>query len=51
MTCQQALKAPIKVLKDNKEETNMSSKVRNPATQVFSSAALMSVSKAGGSFL
>lgn len=51
MVCEQALKAPIDVLKDSEKETNMSLKVRNPAIQVFIPTISMSVLKAGGSFL
>ena len=51
MVRQQALKAPIKFLDNSKEETNMSSGVKNPATQVPSPAASMSVLGVGGGHL
>ena len=50
MARQQALKALIQVSDDSEEETNMSSGVKNPATQVPSPAASMSVSRAGGGY-
>lgn len=50
MARQQAFKALIEVLDDSEEETNMSSEVKNPATQVSSSTASILVSGADGSY-
>lgn len=51
MARQQALKASIEVLNNSKKETNMSLKVKNPATQVLSPTALKLVSRVGGGHL
>lgn len=48
MARQEALKAPIEVPDNSEEETNMGLGVKNPAAQVPSPAASMSVSGAGG---
>lgn len=48
MARQEALKAPIEVPDDSEEETNMGLGVKNPAAQVPSPAASMSVSGVGG---
>ena len=47
MACQQAFKVLIEILDNSKEKINMSSEVKNPATQVSSLATSMSVSGAG----